>query len=160
MGRPGVLGRRRGEGRNLTQLLESHWEASTAPRDSCLLTPGSHFPTPAQEASWLWGTEQESGRAALIRSLSARDRRLIAPLLARRAWPGGCAHGGVCVRARARARARACVCVLTCGAESGLGLKGGSREAAGAGGGLHKISLRVLSLVLSGVQQRGVLNKH
>lgn len=88
------------------------------------------FPTPSQEASWLWGTEQESGRADLIRSLSARDRRLIALLLARLAWPGGCAHGDVCVCVRACACVRVRVCTYVCSAvwpQAQGRLKGGRR---------------------------------
>lgn len=60
-----------------------------------------------------------------------------------------------CVCVRVRDHASMSVRRKVCGGGSR-----GRREAAGAGGGLHRTSLRVLSLVLSGVQQIGVLNKH
>lgn len=74
-------------------------------------------PPPPAHGGWqprplALGTEQESGRAGLIRSLSARDRRLIATLLVNLAWPSRCVH--VCV----------CECVHVCVGESGLRLRG------------------------------------
>ena len=111
---------------------------------------------PAQ-ATQLWGTEQDSGRAGLIRSLSGRDGRLIAILsesgLAGELYSQLCVC--VCVYVCVCIRMRASVCPCTEGSSAS-----GWREATGPGGGLHKFSLRVLSLVLSGVQQRAVLNKH
>ena len=101
---------------------------------------------PAQ-ATQLWGTEQDSGRAGLIRSLSGRDGRLIAILS--ESGLAGELYSQLCV----------CVCMSVCPCTEGSSASGW-REATGPGGGLHKFSLRVLSLVLSGVQQRAVLNKH
>ena len=65
------------------------------------------------QATQLWGAEQDSGRAGLIRSLSGRDGRLIAIL----SEP---AHNCVCVCVCGCARLR--VPVLR---EVGLGLEGG-----------------------------------
>lgn len=110
-----------------------------------LTFPAGPQTSPAQ-ATQLWGAEQDSERAGLIRSLSGRDGRLIAIL----SEP---AHNSVCVCVCARMRASACPCSEGSSAS-------GWREATGPGGGLHKFALRVQSLVLSGVQQREVLKKH